>query len=587
MKSLPIETPFIWPDVRRLAGCSGPAPDLDALLAESDLVLGVVHGFTDVGVGRLKKILAKEPTASHNGNGKPSSPSTEKKVRLIVTVYPTCPTTSDVLLALLQLQTSHASLEVRIVTCDLWSGPENTVAFYKAVDSVPTVLFGSSASFEDVSDEPNHLTLAFSPEPILAAEWQKWFDVKWLKAARLTEQRAIIPALVIPEGTLEAAQKWAAYEQLCVDEQDGEELVEVTVDPVTGEVTAKAADGTPVTTVSTDNKLPKVSPVYRKLAQLLDMGHLVSVDKTTRILPFEVPVKPKWFGLETLKQIGLVKRQLSYRISALSEEELKNLEKRRKKTGELLDLFSFSLADGQRWMPKTAEELFQQENSRINTEAKGILDKLIAGNIDNFLDGRRKTVSVDANKMYRDLMPDRTSSGDDSLSKDAIDEIMADLKRRFEGAQHRSFLPELSFTRISLPQPQNDTWKSQLGSSLHLLLSIVRYPRKACRNGRYFSQGMAAKPRDILKAMNVLNDPFVEAFDRFEAQERAEKELEEVDSIEAADHTAEEKCQKLFELLGHKSAANADQSTGDAEGHDSVKKPVKEESTLFDMEDDK
>ncbi|MCC7338618.1 MAG: hypothetical protein IT422_26285 [Pirellulaceae bacterium] len=484
-------------------------------------------------------------------------------MRLIVTVYPTCPTTSDVLLALLQLQTSHASLEVRIVTCELWSGPENTVACYKANDSVPTVLFGSSASFEDVSDEPNHLTLAFSPEPILAAEWQKWFDVKWLKAARLTEQRAIIPALVIPEGTVEAAQKWAAYEQLCVDEQDGEELVKVTVDPVTGEVTAIAADGTPVTTVSTDYKLPKASPVYRKLAQLLDMGHLVSVDKTTRLAPFEVPVKPKWFGLETLKQIGSVKRQVSYRISALTEDELKQLENRRKKTGELLHLFSFSLADSQWWMPKSAEELFRQENSRVNTEAAGILSKLIAGDLNKFMDGRRKAVGEDANRMYRDLFPDK------KLSDDALDEIMDTLKKRFEGAQQRSFLPDLSFTRISLPQPQNDTWKSQLGSSLHLLISIVRYPRKACRNGRYFSQGMSAKPRDILKAMNVLNDPFVEAFDRFEAQERAEKELEEVDSIEAADHTAEEKCLKLFELLGHKIAANADQAMGDAEGHDS------------------
>lgn len=579
MKSLPIEIPFIWPDVRRLAGCSGPAPDFDAFLAESDLILGVIHGLTDVGVGRLKKTLAKEPTASHSGNGKPSSPSTEKKVRLIVTAYPTCPTTSDVLLALLQLQTSHSSLEVRIVTCDLWSGPENTLACYKAVDSLPTVIFGSSASFEEVTDEPNHLTLAFSPEPILAAEWQKWFDVKWLKAVRLTEQRAIIPALVIPEGTLEAAQKWAAYEQLCVDEQDGEELVEVTVDPITGEVTATAADGTPVTTVSTDNKLPKVSPVYRKLAQLLDMGHLVSVDKTTRLLPFEVSVKPKWFGVETLKQIGSVKRQVSYHISALTEDELKQLENRRKKTSELLDLFSFSLADGQRWMPKTAEELFRQENSRINTEAKGILSKLIAGDLDKFIAGRRKAVSEDANRMYRDLFPDR------NLSDDALDEIMNALKKRFEEAQQRSFLPQLSFNRVSLPQPQDSAWKSQLGSALHLLLSIVRYPRKACRNGTYFARGMTAKPQDILKAMNLLKDPFVEDFDRFEARDRAEAELEEVDSIEAADHTAEDKCQKLFELLGHKITANADQATG-AEGNDFVKKPVKEESTLFDMNED-
>ena len=239
MKSSSLDTPFIWPDPRRMGtSVPGPKPDFDALLAESQLVLGVVQGFTEVGVRRLKTILTETLCPIAPG-GTPSSPST-KKVRLIVTLYPTCPTISDVLVALFQLQANHASLEVRIVTCALFGGPEKTLACYRSLDSVPTVLFGSSASLEDVSDDPTHLTLPFSPEPMLATEWQNWFDVKWLKAARLTKERTSIPHLVLLEGTLEAAQRWAAYEQLCVEEQHGEELVEVTVDPTTGEVTAKS-----------------------------------------------------------------------------------------------------------------------------------------------------------------------------------------------------------------------------------------------------------------------------------------------------------------------------------------------------------
>ena len=497
MSFSPLDTPFVWPDSRRMNECSGPTPDFDKLLAESQLVLGVVQGFTEAGVWRLNTILAAEPVSNQPRDGTPSSPPTEKKVRLIVTLYPTCPTTCDVLVELFQLQATHASLQVRIVTCDLFGGPENTLVCYKTPDSVPTVLFGSSASFEDVSDAPTHLTLAFAPEPVLATEWQNWFDVRWLKAVRLTKERTSIPHLVIPEGTLEAAQRWAAYEGLCVEEQHGEELVEVAVDPITGEVTATSSDGTPVATVSSENNLPKVSPVYRKLSQLLDMGHLVSVDKTTRLLPFEVPVKPKWFGLETLKQIGSVKRKVSYHISALTGDELKQLENRRKKTSELLDMFSFSLADGQRWMPSTAEELFRQENRRINTEAKGMLSKLIAGDLDTFMASRRKAVSDDANRMYRDLFPDR------HLSEDALDEIMTALKKRFEKAEQRSFLPQLSFNPVRLPQPQDSEWKSQWGSALHLLLSIVRYPRKARRNVVYFARGMTAKPPQILNTMNL------------------------------------------------------------------------------------
>ena len=98
---------------------------------------------------------------------------------------------------------------------------------------------------------------------------------------------------------------------------------------------------------------------------------------------------------------------------------------------------------------------------------------------------------------------------------------MTALKKRFDEAQQRSFLPQLSFNPVRLPQPQDSEWKSQWGSALHLLLSMVRYPRKARRTG-YFGRGMTAKPPEILKTMNLLNDPFVEDFDWFRGTSRAE-----------------------------------------------------------------
>lgn len=562
MSNPQIEIPFVWPDCRKLADCLGPEPEFASLIAKSHLVLGVIHGVTLASVVRLEEMLATNPTIGSNGNGQPGAASSETQIRLIVALYPTCPTRSKTLVNLLRLQEKHSSLEVRLVTCDLLSRPENALACYKNLGSLPTMLIGSSASMEDIRQETTHFTVAFIPDPILATEWTKWFDVRWLKAVRLTESRARIPHLVLPKGSPEAEQEWEAYERLFGDEKPDVE-VSFSIDPSTGEVIANGTDGKPVATISTEQKLPKVSPIYRKLAQLLDMGHLVSVDKTTRLLPFEVSVKPKWFGLDTLKQIGSVKRQISYRISALTEDELKQLENRRKKTSELLDLFSFSLADSQRWMPSTAEDLFRQEIGRINTEAKGILSKLIAGDLDKFMAGRRKSVGADANRMYRDLFPDQ------NLSEEALNEIMAALKKRFEEAQQKSFLPQLSFNRVSLPQPQDTAWKSQLGSALHLLLSIIRYPRKASRNGIYFARGMTAKPPQILKAMNLLDDPFTTIFDQSAARDKAESELATVDAIGASDATAESKCEQLFDFLGHQlpngTAVSSDRATGDEE----------------------
>lgn len=554
MKEPRLEPPFVWPDARSLAACPGPVPDIDTLIAESTLIFGVVHGITLVSVMRLYEAFAPHEHSAPVSKPPSSSTQAAKTIRLIVVVYPTCPTTSSDLLALLGLQDANLTVEIRLSTCELDSHPTNTMAFYRSADSAPIVLFGASAGFEDVSQEPAHLTLAFSPEPILVAEWQKWFDVRWLQSAKLTQERTAIPELVLPEGTHEAARDWAYYEALCGMETSASDTVEVTIDPATGEVVATTADGTPVETVSTKNSLPKISPVYRKLSQLLELGHLVSVDKTTRLLPFEVSVKPKWFGLETLTQIGSVKRQVNCRISALTDAELKDLESRRTKTGPLLELSSFSLADSQRWMPRAAEELYRMEATRVAAEAEGILAKLITGNLDAFMAGRRQMVSDDANRMYRTLFPDK------SLSEDAIDGIMAALKKRLDEAQKRPFLPQLSFNCVSLPSPQDSTWKSSLGSAVHLLLNIARYPRKACKNGTYFARGMATKTPDILKAMNLLNDPFVDVFDRFESRERAESELQTIDEIEASELSPDEKCEALFKLLGHEMEVPTGQS---------------------------
>jgi hypothetical protein len=96
---------------------------------------------------------------------------------------------------------------------------------------------------------------------------------------------------------------------------------------------------------------------------------------------------------------------------------------------------------------------------------------------------------------------------------------------------------------------------------------------------------MKAKPHEILKAMNLLNDPFVEAFDRNDAKERAESELEEVDAIESSDISAEEKCQQLFKLLGHEIATNGVNGQGSTQSERSRAHGAGGTQPLFDSEE--
>src|ERR1700683_2107402 len=140
MNEISHEMPFVWPDSRKLVDCAGPTPDIDSLLAESQLVLGVVHGLTDAAVARLDKSLTPRSVPRRNGDGQAVT-STDKRIRLIVTLYPTCPTKTETLLSLLHLQNAHSTLEVRLFTCEMLSGPENTLAFYKSPGTIPTILF--------------------------------------------------------------------------------------------------------------------------------------------------------------------------------------------------------------------------------------------------------------------------------------------------------------------------------------------------------------------------------------------------------------------------------------------------------------
>ena len=306
---------------------------------------------------------------------------------MIVTIYPASPTNEETLSHLLKMQNARTDFEVRLVTCGLSSKRESIIACYRSTNELPTLLLGSEAGFEEASEDTTRLTIAFQPEPTLHREWANWFDVRWLMAAPLTRERCAIPGLVLPEGTVEANLRWNEYTEKCIEEGT---IDWIGISPYEEDVCASAADGTQVPTVSAEYKLPLVSPIYEKLARLFDLGHLVSIDKSTRLRPLEVPVKAKWFGLETLRQIGTVRRQVSYHISLLKADELKSLENRRKKISELLNFFTFSIADGQRWMPKNAEDLFCQECERINVESKAILTKLVDGNLDRLLDSRRK-----------------------------------------------------------------------------------------------------------------------------------------------------------------------------------------------------
>ena len=230
---------------------------------------------------------------------------------------------------------------------------------------------GASPNFGLTPPTPARVNLTFVPDARLRESWCNWFNYLWAISIPLTAATVEIPRLVPAEGSLEAARLWSNYVQSCRQTVEMTGLVAdgmVSIDPETGEVVAHSPAGEAVASPSESVGIARLSPTAEKIVTLFEMGSVVTIDKTTRTRPLDAPMKAQWFGIEKQRQIGVVTRKVEYRISLLDDALKKEIEKSRTGIRGLLDSFSYPLADGVRWMPKAARDLFEQEMTRINTD---------------------------------------------------------------------------------------------------------------------------------------------------------------------------------------------------------------------------
>jgi len=223
----------------------------------------------------------------------------------------------------------------------------------------------------------------------------------------LTHMSAAIPALVPAKGSPEASRMWSDYVETCralIGGQTKKDLPEGWGQPTLFPDIAGSQNDHAQPSVTAVLGVPRLDPVAEKIAVLYQKGSLVSIDKLSRIPPLEMPLNPEWFGIKSFRRVGTVSRRLSYRVSVLTEEEL-DIENKRKAMRNLLQRFSFSLADGQWWMPDSAKRLFEQEVERVNSEGIEQLQKIIGQDVEAFIEKRKAKVLQDAEEVYQEFYP--------------------------------------------------------------------------------------------------------------------------------------------------------------------------------------
>ena len=525
------EAPFIWPDPRVLMKMCDYEhyPPFSALALKSNYLFGIVTALTTQGIDILKAWM--------EGNA-------NLKVDLIVMVYPACATKQADLYRLLELvEYNTPRLSVHVSPLEkVTDRATNTLCCLPPDTDVVYILTGAGEDFGFAPVNDGHINFAFQGDPILVEGFRRHFDLLWAHTCKITDKGvALIPDLVLPEGTKEAAEQWRRYIDDCINQDEKEEETHAEVNPVTGDVVIVDDEGNEVPPPTADGGLKKLDQLAEFVARLYEKGSLVSVDKLSKIPPLDAPLDPNIFGDVSELQRGNVKRKVSMRVSIIDEQTLREIDKRRQGLRALLAKFTFGLADNMRWMPHAARGLFELELKRINDEGQKLISVLLEGGIDKFIDAKRSALLKDINAMYAEL--GRTGQ----VTEDVMIQVIENLKERLIKAQSGNFMPKLTYSAIKFIQTDNPA-ASPWGQAYSFLADIAAFPREALTDN-YFFRGLKVRQNELIEVMNVSDDVICRDLQARGIMDRCKADIGLISRIENAAMDARDRCELIKRIL--------------------------------------
>lgn len=515
--------------------CYDDQVPFQSLVEKSGSIFGIVYGINEDGVFWLEKLLQKNK---------------QLRCNLIVAVYPACLTKLPTLKGLLHIQSCYKEDRVafRILTTDCQVGaPSNTLCFISSDGLETYYSVGATPNFGLIPLGIGQVNFVFTGDAILLEAWRNWFDLAWAETAQLNTKTIQIPSLVPAAGTKEATEMWRDYVDQCKKYMISQHAAEVTSDKVainveTGEVTLQSSNGEKKQTLTEQLKVPRLDSLAERISRIYDKGSQVNFSKVGRIPPLDAPIKPEWFGVETLRQVGSISRETKYRISVLDAKTLRSLENRKQAGPRILRQLSYSLGDNQHWIPHKAIPLFEKELQRVNDEGIKEVYKALNGQPDDFVDTQIDRIVKDANAMYRDFYPSKT------LPATVIDEILNNLKDRLNRASSNKFMPEVSYNSIGFHYQKHSDWVAQWDQPLFLLIQIAEFPRKTVTDS-FFLRGLRLNVNELLEAMNVCDDYIVKENQKTNIQEKAREELHIIRDIKDSDTDSRKKCEDILALM--------------------------------------
>lgn len=523
-------SPFLWPETRVLNQShryeNGPV--FGAELADAKTIFGVVHNLTHEGVDWIAATLLADE---------------ERSVCLILVIYPACETSSKILESLLRLcDQVNGRLKVRLKPTPRGEDrvTTNLCIVSKTGSSKMVVLPSGNFSLRPAS--PDFLHLCFATDTALHHQFTSWFDYQWAIGNPLDATSASVPDLVPAVGDPEADRQWGGYLARLSRQQSTEgNRQAITVDSETGDIVD--AEGKRIESVLDEAKVPRPSIAMVQVGKVLHQGSLATIDNSSRVGPLDCPISAELFGIDADRRTGTVSRETKFRVSAIDEKTLKKLESYRKRTRELLNKMSYPLADGARWVPHTARSLLEQELQRVNEEGKKLLGDTVTVDVNAFVESKRQDVAADAQKQYAEMHAGKT------IPNETVDKILEELKKRLRRATGGKLLPMLSFLDVRIATAPDSDWSTQASQAFRFLVHVAKYPRD-CLTDSFFMRGLRVDQKDLMCAMNVVDDSLVQLFaSDGSGIDLAHEQNRLIETIQAADVDDILKCDALYRLM--------------------------------------
>ena len=472
-------------------------------------------------------------------------------IRMVVLLHATCPTRSDDLCALVRLAESHpGKLKFYVRPLSSWGEELTWARFDYGKDSTPLLWIAAAGNLGQDHHEPHRGHLLLTPDAGMDEEFVTWYSRVESQAKPLDERTSQIPALVPAEGTIEGRLAWEAYLEkckitACVNSGEGESAATEghSNSDGEGEQSTKETPEEIADQVRQETGLPKPDLLVPVISQLFQKGCHVTLDNASRIPPLEVSISARFFGIDRIRQRGVISRKVEYNISILDEKTNKEIEKHRKAPSELLPKFTFALADGNRWMPLAAKELYEIELKRAEETGSETLRAVLGGDTKAFVTGKRDVVAKAAQQHYHEFNPG------EQIPEEYIGKILEALESRFEKALTGKFVPELSEVGTNFRAPRGHNSTANWAVARRLLVSVAEYPRKAIKDYGFFFRGLKVEPQELLDAMNVIDDRIVLRADDRRAEQIAKDELACLEAIEESDLNDRDKCAEIMALV--------------------------------------